>query len=149
MTKIVFMCTKRDGQLVLDHSKIYRSYVEWLKDGHYVMSIRKPTRPKTLPQLAYYYGVILPAINAGMREQGNSDITINTLGVVVQLPLTDQNIDTYILKPRFARQEDGKHIDKADMTIEQASEFIDACVCWAAQYLGCVIPASEDNQEKG
>ena len=111
-----------------------------MADGEYIVSIQKATKEKTIPQMAYYYAVILPTVLREMEQQGHDSITIVSDGEIVNLPLTSENIDLYILKPRCARVRDGQLITKTFMTIEEASMFIENCLLWAAESLGCVIP---------
>lgn len=143
--KVQFMCSKQDDKLVLSQPEVYRAYVKGLKDGDYAITINKPAKPKTIPQLGYYYAVILPTVFDEMLSQGNDTITVVINDELFNFPLTKRNIDTYLLKPKCARVREGHHIDKSDMTIDEAMMFIDNCIRWAAEYLGCVIPDPDPN----
>ena len=138
--KAQFLAYKEGGPLRLRHKDVYDAYVRGLKDGDYVLIINRPMKLKILPQLSYYYGVIVPTVINQMVEDGNTSFVISVNGDRFEVPLTAENVDTFLLKPKCARVREGKHIDKTDMTIDEASVFIENCIQWAAEYLGCVIP---------
>lgn len=96
--------------------------------------------PKTGQQLAYYYAVINPAVMKAMKEEGNEHYVVKVGGRFKELPLTEEVVD-YMLKESCCLPEKSK----ANISKEEAMEFIDRCIRWAARYLGCVIPEPDIN----
>lgn len=124
----------------LSRKEVWWAYCKGLKDGKYYLELHKSKGPpKTLEQLAYYYAVIIPTAYKQMVEDGNDSIIVKIGGGFIEVPLTEEVVDR-LLKEQCAKFDGEKVINKADMTIEQASEFIDKCIRWCAEKLHCVIP---------
>lgn len=110
--------------------ELRRKYLGKFKEGQMVVeTIKKECPSKTLEQLGYYYAVILPVTTQQLIEDG-----FEVYGVPINEAMTDD-----ILKNYCARFE-GAIINKADMDIQQASQFISNCIAWANGALGCQIP---------
>lgn len=124
----------------LNRKEVWWAYCKGLKDGKYYLELHKAKGPpKTLEQLAYYYAVIIPTAYKQMVEDGNDSIIVKIGGGFIEVPLTEEVVDR-LLKEQCAKFDGKKVTNKADMTIEQASEFIDKCIRWCAEKLHCVIP---------
>jgi hypothetical protein len=141
------------GQLVgglfkLDQPQIFKAYCKGQKEGDYYLTIHKAKGPpKTLAQLAYYHAVILPTVQKQMVLDGHDTVWLRGIkGEDIQLPLTADTVDL-LLKLKCAVFEDWGRLDKADMDIDQAREFITRCQMYAAQYLNCVIPDPRPNDQ--
>lgn len=127
------------GVFKLNRPEIYKAYCKGLREGKYYLEIHKAKGPpKTPEQLAYYFVAIIPTIYRQMIADGNDTITIKIGNKIKEVPLTENVIDQ-MLKQTCAVF-DGKIVNKADMSMEQASIFIDRCIRWAARWLSCVIP---------
>lgn len=97
-------------------------------DGQWVtVEIKPVAKPKTLEQMGYYFAVILPTVHSQLVSDGHE---------VMGVPITQDQADR-ILKHYCAPQESKL---KRRMTKEQAGQFIDNCIRWAAMTLGCSIP---------
>ncbi len=148
------MLVEFDGKLVngrfeLNRKIVWKAYLAGLKDGdYYVTFAKRKGVPKSSAQLAYYYSVIVPIVYKQMVEDGNDKFIIKIGKRFKEVPLTDEIVDM-LLKEACAKF-DGKTITlKRNMSIEEASIFIDRVIIWAAQYMGCIIPpAEEKNNEK-
>jgi hypothetical protein len=137
---IEFAYTIRDGRLHLAHRRIFDAFVSGLKDGAQgvLRVIRRPGRPKTLAQLAYYYAVVLPAIHRQLIADGHE-----CYGVPINQEMADD-----IVKHFCARLRDGKIVNKRDMTLIEAMEFLDNAIRWAAMTLHIVIPPPTTDGER-
>jgi hypothetical protein len=128
------------GVFRLNRPKVFDAYVLGQKDGNYHIVIHKTKgSPKTLEQLGYYYAVIVPTAFKAMVENGCEEIFVNICGRSKSIPLTEDTVDL-LLKETCAKF-DGKNVtNKAKMSKEECSRFIDKCIRWCARYLSCVIP---------
>lgn len=104
-------------------------------DGQWVtVDVRPIAKPKTLEQMGYYYAVILPTVHSQLVSEG-----YDCMGVPISLDQADKILKHYCAKECKL---------KRHMTKEQASEFIDNCIRWAAVTLGCSIPEPTEYKEK-
>lgn len=128
------------GVFRLNRPKVFDAYAQGKKDGDYHITIHKTKgTPKTLEQLGYYYAVIVPTAFQAMVEQGNERMVVKIGDKLKEIPLTEDTVDL-LLKEACAKF-DGKNVtNKAKMSKEECSRFIDKCIRWCARYLGCVIP---------
>jgi len=108
-----------------------QKYIGKLKEGQRVVEeIKKDLPAKTLEQLGYYYAVILPTVHKQLVADGHE---------IWGVPISEDMADK-ILKDQCARLGGAKVVNKRDMDIQQASQFITACIEWANEMLGCAIP---------
>lgn len=131
----------KDGVYTRTNPEIFDAYCLGQPDGEYCDTFKKAVAPKTLAQLAYYYAVIVPTALRQMKAEGNGTKTIKTgKGGIREkiLPLDKDDMDD-ILKDACATK------GKSRMSIEEASEFMERCILWCAQWLGCVIPPADKN----
>jgi len=136
---IVFDYVVVNHQMVLMRRGVFDAFVSGLKEGTRG-TIRVLTRisgpPKTLSQLAYYYGVCLPTIHQQLVDDG-----IEVMGVPVNITQADD-----IVKHYCAAVRNGKHIDKRDMSKQEAMAFLDNVIRWSAINLCCIIPEPADRE---
>ena len=129
------------GKFHWHHQTVFDAYWQGQPDGSQSATFSKSVAPKTLPQMAYYYAVIVPAALKEMIAAGNDTYRVEVGGGTKEFK-TDKEMVDKILK-------DACHVkSKGRMSIEEASEFIDRCIRWCARYLGCVIP-DPDKDWKG
>jgi len=115
-----------DGDFVPSFPDIRKKQLAGRDDGEWVTEIIRPiAKPKTSQQLGYYYAVILPTVHKQLLDNG-----IECYGI----PVTEDQADA-VLK-YYCNNDKPKGL----MTLEEASEFIDTTIRWAALKLGCVIP---------
>ena len=134
----------KNGRFRLNRRDVFDAYASGLKDGVYYFKLYKlKGEPKTLPQLAYYYAVVIPTVFKQMKEDGNNTFTVNIAGRVKEIPLT-MDVVNDILKLSCAKFDGENVVNKADMTKNEAREFIRSCIRWAARYLHCVIPEPKE-----
>lgn len=113
---------KVDGVIKYLDQPAHDKQLASIKEGDWVTTEhKKPRKPKTLPQMGYYYAVVLPVILNGMLDLGWT-YTITVQGTNMDFPMTQEMADLW-LKNAFAK---GKN--KADMSCEEATDFIDQCI---------------------
>jgi len=106
-------------------------------EGEYVSVEVKSLCPKTKAQLGYYYAVVLPAIIKEFNELGWYDDD----GFPFDIDTADKEV-----KKICARLGSGEIKDKRDMSIDEASEFLDKVIKWATIKLHAYIPEPTHEQ---
>jgi len=136
--KVTFYGEITKGVFGLHHREVFEAYCLGAKDGNYSFTLTKTVHPKTLAQLAYYYAVIVPTALAQMRADGNDTYVVKIGDREKELPIDEDVVDTILKQACLVKS-------KAQMSKDEASEFIDKCIMWCARYLGCVIPNPDKN----
>ena len=143
MNKVTFYGYNEKGKYYWHHQGVFDSYWQGQPDGNYSGTFGKSVAPKTLPQMAYYHSVVVPAALKAIIAAGNDTYKVEVGGGVKEFPI-DEDMTDKILKGACHVKSKGR------MNIEEASEFIDRCIMWCARYLGCVIPPADKNwRDKG
>ena len=107
-----------------------------LKIGHYRVIV-KDARTRSLPQNAYYWGVIIPLVRQGLLDAGYDEVrtSIDAHEVLKHLHL----------RKRFVSKQTGDVIDIAGssskLTIHEFNNYIENICRWSAEFLGVVIPS--------
>lgn len=118
----------------------FKEAFRFLKDGKHLVTI-KDIRKRSLPQNAYYWGVVVPMILRGLNDAGFDDVENkdDAHEVIKQLHL----------KKLVVSKQTGDMIEIAGssskLSIPQFDEFLDKVCKWASEYLSVVIPSP--NQE--
>jgi hypothetical protein len=114
-----------------------------VEKGAVEVSFRPLKASKSLEQLAYYNGVVLPIIVSAMKDNGN-----NFTKTKVHLFLKDKyaRIDFF----NELTQEFKDYIPScADLTMKQMSTFIAEVILFASEIWGLEIPSAESYREMG
>lgn len=110
-----------------------------LKDGKHFVTV-KDYRKRSLPQNAYYHGVMVPMIQKGLFENGFDDVTTNEEAHEI--------IKMEFLSKRVVSKQTGDVKDiygsTKKLTISEFNEFIEKVCKWAAEYLGITIPSPNE-----
>lgn len=118
----------------------FKSLLNELKDGKHHIAI-KDMRKRSLPQNAYYWGVIVPMVRKGLYESGYDEVQSNDDAHEV--------IKHIHLKKRIVSKQTGDIIDiagsTAKLSIPEFNNFIEDVCKWSAEFLSVVIPSP--NQE--
>ena len=149
-----FQVQKRKGWFWVAKAAIplIKAFLENYKEGTWfnvVLSVA--VGQKTLPQLGYHYGVIVPVVNKALIELGH---TMNVMGV--EVPIDEDQTDN-LLKYFCARLDergnlnvhdtkrypDREIMNKRDMSKTQARQFISNEIDWSKAVLNCEIPEPE------
>ena len=109
------------------------------------IDVIKQKNPKTLPQLAYYHGVIIPAMVDAFVDNGDFSLAIEIKGNRVEIELTRDNLDQF-LKTRYAAFS-GSYMDKVEMSDAQMSSYISWVIKWSREWLNCNIPEPEKDRK--
>ena len=135
----------KDGKWALNRAQVFDAYIAGQDDGNYYLKLyKRKGPPKTLSQMAYYYAVIIPATLKQMIADGNLHYVVKIGKKFKEVPLTKDVVDA-VLKESCAKLDGEMVTNKADMTKEEASWFLDRVIRWCARYLSIVIPDPDPN----
>lgn len=112
--------------MTLNAQNTFKTYLLTLKDGQYIFSLKKAKKKRSLPQNAYYRGVVVPIIGNHLgyeAEEMHRAIAMKFLIV--------HNDDPK--KPPTVRS-------TADLSTVEFNEFLEKVVRWAAIEFSVVVP---------
>lgn len=105
-----------------------------LKDGTYLIKIATRRR-RSLPQNAYYWGVVVDMVKDGLIDAGFRDVDAED---------AHELLKSKFLKKQVFSEQTGEVMDfyrsTAELTTFEFSEYIEKVAQWAAEYLGIAIP---------
>ena len=127
----------------IDWSSIADFLDRWKSGAEGYITIHKEGKPKSLEQLGYYYGVILPQAFDAFKSSGEMDIALTFKDKEVKLPLTRESVDLF-LKTNYGGWK-GEYKDKGEMSMAECSAFEDWCILWLAKWMNCHIPPADPN----
>lgn len=116
-----------------------KEFFKDMKDGKHLL-IRKDYRRRSLPQNAYYWGVVVAMVKRGLQDVGYDDVQTSEDAHEI--------LKHVFLKQHFVNKETGEVIELSGstrlLTIPEFNEFIERVIKWASEYLGVVIPSPSD-----
>ena len=130
------------GQFRIVNSAMFREGCNALPSGHYRVVVEKKRKNKSLPQLGYYYGCLLPLTHKALLEAGwefadlaevdsfwkdqfaNREIVNRNTGEVMSIPALKRNFTT------------------TDMMA-----FVESIRNYCSEYLGTYIPGPGEQLE--
>ena len=151
MKKAEFIGDQFEGKFKLRHQQVYKQYQKGLPNGAYKIAVTMLYPPKTIPQLGYYYAVVVEAVKADMIEQNGSEfVEYKCAGKTFQQKIDKDFVDEYI-KRNCARiegdrlcvavKDDTRKVhSKGNMSKIQAMQLLDNAIQWCARDLHIVIP---------
>lgn len=138
----IFTLQKRLGRLGFLNRGQFDAWVDGLDEGKWVRAEFKLKNPnKTLPQLGYWYSVVIPNVLDGLVDAGYDSLFVSEVrGFDVAVEITAEDVDK-LLKVLYRTHAGLEAVPaKRRMTKEDMSNMIDFTLKWAAEYLGIVIP---------
>lgn len=110
-----------------------------LKDGKYLVRV-DVFKKRTLPQNAYYHGVVVPMVREGLYNIGYNEVKTNEDAHEILKHL--------FLKKKMVNEKNGDEITLASSTAElktvEFNVYLEEIWQWASDYLGIVIPAPNE-----
>lgn len=101
---------------------------------------RKPTKKRSNPQNAFYYGVVIPIVNNALREAGTV-LTLDDTHEILKLKFLKETISV--------NEETGEMLERIKSTTElttgQFCDFIKQIQIFAAEYFGVIVPDPNEN----
>jgi hypothetical protein len=131
-----------DGRLRILNKRMFDAHIESLNGKEVSIILDKNTKKRSNNQNAYYHGVVLPIVKAGLIDAGFENYRNN-----------EQVHD--LLKFRFLKTNesntDGEFIERIKSTSElstsQFMDFIAEVQQWATEFLNVYIPEPNENLE--
>jgi len=148
--KAKFFLEKREGAMRFCgdlQAKLHAAYVERIADGQIIEMELQPRRhEKTLRQLGYWYGVILPLAVDALREAGYDDLYYSKVaGLEIGVKTSAETVDI-LFKTLFAASRQLAEVPlKRAMSDDEMGELIDFAAMWLAKNLGAVVPEPEQH----
>lgn len=134
-----------NGNWFAEYPEALREQLMDIPDGTYITAtFTLPRKQKTLPQLGYYYSMVLPMIYMEARAKGWTKTIAAGTENEHDSPVTSNDMDTF-LKEIYARAYNRTFTDKGNMSREEASDFIDNCINFGNGKFGCHIPPADPN----
>lgn len=124
---------KEDGEV--KNVKALAAFLNILPDGKFLITA-KNIRKRSLPQNAYYWGVVVPMVKDGLRDIGYSEVKTNEQAHEIMKHL--------FLKKKIINQVNADEIVIAGSTAElqtlEFNNFLEEVWQWASTYLNICIP---------
>ncbi len=147
MTVPKFTFTKRHLDSVfgrlgdLDWTGIANFLNGWQPDTKGYITIHKEGKSKSLQELGYYYGLILPTAFDAFKDNGEIDLVFQIKTKKVTLPLTIESVDLF-LKINYGGWH-GNYKDKGDMSMAECAAFMTWVIRWLAKWFNVHIPPAD------
>lgn len=153
--EIIYSGWIKDGELIIDHYSHFKNEIQLQKDCTIEIIVRRKVKKRSLNQNAYYWGVVIPAIQKAIKELGerlNLNETENWL--IDFLAATDSEFTHTFLKNKFIER---LHVDEYTGEIievkpstrklnkENFSEYLEKVIQFANEVLEIEIPESTNN----
>jgi len=138
-----FVMHKQGSRLVAAgelQARMYKAFVDGLPDGAvFTVTISEHKQPKSLTQLGYWYGVLMPFAAQELRAAGYDSLA--TLEVDLE---TNADTTDLVFKRLFQSATHSKDLpEKRRMSVDEMSLLIDFTVTWLAKKLGVCAPQPE------
>ena len=124
-----------DNNVVANHT-LWENFLKELKDGSYTVAF-KPRKYRSLNQNAYYWGIMVPMVKDGLREQGYDEVKSSNDAHEV--------LKALFRKREIVNKETGQLItvipgSTTDMSTSEFKIYMEEIGKWAAEFLGINIP---------
>ena len=117
----------------------FRKFFRELKMGKHLVTV-KDMRKRSLPQNAYYWGVVVPMVKRGLNDAGYDEVSNNEDAHEV--------LKHVHLRRRMVSKQTGEVIDiagsSAKLNVSEFNDYIENICRWSAEYLGVVIPSPNE-----
>jgi hypothetical protein len=121
------------------NGEAFREEFKHLRDGNYKITV-KDIRTRSLPQNAYYWGVVVPMVKKGLYDEGFDEVKTNEDAHEV--------LKLLHLKKQFVSKSTGDVIEfggsTAELNVPGFNDYIERICRWAAEYLGIAIPSPNE-----
>lgn len=132
-------------QYVIGHKQqivpLYVDIQKAVEKGRVVKVEVKSVATKTHEQLGYYWAVVIPAIQAELREQGNEMSQAEINEMLNDMFFSSIKTVSWVGKDgvQYVHQLKQKR-SKSGATLDEFSLFLDRVIRWANMELGCYVP---------
>lgn len=131
---------KHDGKVT--NRPVLKELFEQLPDGKYLVTA-KNIRKRSLPQNAYYWGVVVPMVREGLYDIGYREVKTNDDAHEI--------LKHIFLKKKVINQANDDVIEiagsTADLKTIEFNTFLEEVWQWSSAYLGVCIPAPGEQSQ--
>lgn len=124
----------------IDASKAFKAYLGTLKNAAIEIIVRKKRQHRTKPQVAYYFGVVIPALASELGYRRDEHYQLHDGLMFKFWPLEPDRLTGSPRRRRLTLQ-DGAG-PEPPLSDEEMREHIDLVVQFAAEH-GAVVPDAE------
>lgn len=136
MKKITLISSVFNGNLKRNRNKI-REAIAAFEGKEIELTIQKKRKVRSTPQNSYYWGVVLPIVQDGLKDATGEVRDLNSIHYQILLPLMAP-------KREIVNTETGEVITErmtsSEMTTTEFSEYVMEIQAWGAEFLGIRIP---------
>lgn len=126
----------------ISNPQVIRKAFQELQDGRYLVKIDKANK-RSLPQNAYYHGVIVPLVKNGLKDIGYNEVRTNEDA--------HECLKYLFLKKQIPNENTGEVIEilgsTAKLTTTEFNLFIEQVAQWCSEYLGFVLPMPNEQMQ--
>lgn len=124
-----------NGKAILPGAKMRIEIARLFTGKEIEVTIRKKRKRRSTEQNRYYWGVVVPLIQSGLKEIGEF-VTIEDTHEILKIKfLRRQRVDENTGEVIFERT-----ASTADLSTVEFLEYIERCALFAAEWLGVTIP---------
>lgn len=150
--EIIHKAKIHEGSLIMDDRDSFIDDIHSMNDCDVDVIIRIKKRKRSYQQNAYYWGVVIPAVQSAIRNLGNR-LTLNETEdwLIDFLLTTDKNFTHLFLKEKFINQsyvdeDTGEIIERKKsskaLNKEEFTEYLERIIQFANETLEIEIPES-------
>lgn len=141
MKKVTITSSVVNGNLKKNRALI-KEAVESFEGKEIEVTIQRKRKHRSNPQNAFYWGVVLPIVQEGLKDATGEVRDMNSIHYQIILPLVAP-------KREILNKQTGEVITEtmtsSEMTTTEFMEFILSIQQWAAEFLGVTIPDPNEN----
>jgi hypothetical protein len=125
------------------NGEAFREEFKHLRDGNYKITV-KDIRTRSLPQNAYYWGVVVPMVKKGLYDEGFDEVKTNEDAHEVLKMLH--------IKKQIVSKQTGDIIhyggSTTELNVPGFNDYIERICRWAAEYLSISIPSPNEQYQE-
>lgn len=136
MKKITLISSVVNGNLKRNRNKI-REAIAAFEGKEIELTIQKKRKVRSTPQNSYYWGVVLPIVQDGLKDATGEVRDLNSIHYQILLPLMAPKREIVNIETGEVITE---RITSSEMTTTEFSEYVMEIQAWGSEFLGIQIP---------
>lgn len=141
MKKISIISSVENGTLKRNR-KLISDAIKSFEGKEIELTIERKRKKRSNPQNRYYWGVVMPILQSGLKEATGEVRDINSIHYQIVLPL-------FSPKREIINKETGEVVSESksssEMTTSEFSEFVMEIQKWGSEFLSVDIPSPNEN----
>ena len=136
MKKISIISSVQNGNLKRNRNLI-KEAIKSFEGKEIEITIQKKKKLRSNPQNSFYWGVVLPILQEGLKDATGEIRDFNSIHYQIIIPLLAPTRDVLNTETGQVITE---HITSSEMTTSEFMDFIVSIQKWGADFLGITIP---------